>query len=102
MVVTPTMNYASVTWTPSKEHEKMIQTTQRKAPSHCPNEEENTKRRRMSTTKVRMKEEETDRKNTKKREKVKERKKVQDGLKKKPKTGTTPTPIVTKTATSLS
>ena len=47
-----------------------------------------------------MKEEETDRKNTKKREKVKERKKVQDGLKKKAMTGTTPTPIVAKTATS--
>ena len=28
---------------------------------------------------------------------MKERKKVQDGLKKKPMTGTTPTPIVTKT-----
>ena len=30
MVITPTMNYASGTWTLSKEHERMIQSTQRK------------------------------------------------------------------------
>ena len=30
MVVTPTMNYASGTWTLSQEHERMIQSTQRK------------------------------------------------------------------------
>ena len=29
-VVTPTMSYASGTWTPTKEHERMIQSTQRK------------------------------------------------------------------------
>ena len=29
-VVSPTMNYASGTWTLSKEHERMIQSTQRK------------------------------------------------------------------------
>ena len=29
MVVTPTMNYASGTWTLSKEHERKIQSTQR-------------------------------------------------------------------------
>ena len=30
LVITPTMNYASGTWTLSKEHERMIQSTQRK------------------------------------------------------------------------
>ena len=30
MVVTPTVNYASGTWTLTKEHERMIQSTQRK------------------------------------------------------------------------
>ena len=30
MVITPTMNYASGTWRLSKEHERMIQSTQRK------------------------------------------------------------------------
>ena len=30
MVITPTMNYASGTWTLAKEHERMIQSTQRK------------------------------------------------------------------------
>ena len=29
-VVTPTMSYASGTWTPTKEHERMLQSTQRK------------------------------------------------------------------------
>ena len=29
-VVSPTMNYASGTWTLTKEHERMIQSTQRK------------------------------------------------------------------------
>ena len=29
MVITPTMNYASGTWTLSKEHERMVQSTQR-------------------------------------------------------------------------
>ena len=30
MVITPTLSYASGTWTLSKEHEKMIRSTQRK------------------------------------------------------------------------
>ena len=30
MVITPTLSYASGTWTLSKEHERMIQSTQRK------------------------------------------------------------------------
>ena len=30
MVITPTMNYASGTWTLSQDHERMIQSTQRK------------------------------------------------------------------------
>ena len=30
MMITPAMNYASGTWTLSKEHERMIQSTQRK------------------------------------------------------------------------
>ena len=30
MVISPTMNYASGTWTLSEEHERMVQSTQRK------------------------------------------------------------------------
>ena len=38
-VITPTICYASGTWTPTKEHERMIQSTQRKnAPTHHTNE----------------------------------------------------------------
>ena len=34
MVITPTMNYVSGTWTLSKEHERMVQSTRRKTLRH--------------------------------------------------------------------
>ena len=45
MVITPTLSHAPGTWTPSKEHEIMIPSTQRKILASSSTQRENTKRK---------------------------------------------------------